>query len=245
MRGAHSVRTSSRRRWNEPPIGWRWTWRSRSKSCATPRPSCSVWSSPCQILAVGSPRIAGSFTPLRRTSARPSCLPAPSVASSLAIWVAAALVSTCSVRPPSLVASQIGRARGDLQYRLSEASRELAHSMERRYADATGRMQAALQAAEELRDAAAADDAAEENEIFPNGRRPLGMPRPRSTRRTAERAAGAVASVHAVAQAGLGGGDLEQPVVLGGPFAAAARRTSGDRSRCHREVGDEAVLGLT
>jgi GTP-binding protein EngB required for normal cell division len=58
---------------------------------------------------------------------------------------------------PSLVASQIGRARGDLQYRLSEASRELAHSVERRYADATDRMRAALRAAEELRGAAAAE----------------------------------------------------------------------------------------
>jgi len=58
---------------------------------------------------------------------------------------------------PSLVASQIGRARGDLQYRLSEASRELAYSVERRYADATDRMRAALRAAEELRGAAAAE----------------------------------------------------------------------------------------
>lgn len=52
-----------------------------------------------------------------------------------------------------LVTSQIGRARGDLQYRLSEASRALARSVERRYAEATGRMRAALDAAEELRSA--------------------------------------------------------------------------------------------
>ena len=38
---------------------------------------------------------------------------------------------------PGLVESQIGRARADLQYRLSEASRALARSMERRYAEAT------------------------------------------------------------------------------------------------------------
>jgi len=61
---------------------------------------------------------------------------------------------------PDLVARQIGRARGDLQYRLSEASRALALSVERRYADATGRLRAALAAAGELRGAsvAAAED---------------------------------------------------------------------------------------
>jgi GTP-binding protein EngB required for normal cell division len=58
---------------------------------------------------------------------------------------------------PGLVESQIGRARADLQYRLSEASRALARSMERRYTEATGRMQAALQAAEELHTASAAE----------------------------------------------------------------------------------------
>jgi GTP-binding protein EngB required for normal cell division len=56
-----------------------------------------------------------------------------------------------------LAESQIGRARADLQYRLSEASRPLARSMERRYAEATDRMRAALQAAEELRAASAAE----------------------------------------------------------------------------------------
>jgi len=63
---------------------------------------------------------------------------------------------------PDLVARQIGRARGDLQYRLSEASRALALSVERRYADATGRLRAALAAAGELRGASVA--AAEERE---------------------------------------------------------------------------------
>jgi GTP-binding protein EngB required for normal cell division len=63
---------------------------------------------------------------------------------------------------PDLVARQIGRARGDLQYRLSEANRALASSVERRYADATGRLRAALRAAGELRGASAA--AAEEKE---------------------------------------------------------------------------------
>jgi hypothetical protein len=63
------------------------------------------------------------------------------------------------------VPSQIGRARGDLQYRLSEASRTLASSVEQRYAEATGRMRAALQAAEELRTASAADAAEADREL--------------------------------------------------------------------------------
>jgi GTP-binding protein EngB required for normal cell division len=64
-----------------------------------------------------------------------------------------------------LVASQIGRARADLQYRLSEASRALTRSMELRYAEATGRMRAALRAAEELRSASAAEAADKEREL--------------------------------------------------------------------------------
>jgi len=51
---------------------------------------------------------------------------------------------------PDLVEAQIGRARGDLQYRLAEAGRALARAVEHRYADATGRMQAALRAAEDM-----------------------------------------------------------------------------------------------
>jgi GTP-binding protein EngB required for normal cell division len=66
---------------------------------------------------------------------------------------------------PGLVESQLGRARADLQYRLSEASRALARSMEQRYAEATGRMQAALQAAKELRAASAAEAAVGEREL--------------------------------------------------------------------------------
>lgn len=52
---------------------------------------------------------------------------------------------------PDLVSRQVGRARGDLQYRLREAARDLAREVQQRYADATGRMTAALRAAEELR----------------------------------------------------------------------------------------------
>ena len=55
--------------------------------------------------------------------------------------------------------AQIGRARGDLQYRLSEASRALARTMEQRYAEATERMQAALRTAADLRTASAAEAA--------------------------------------------------------------------------------------
>ena len=57
---------------------------------------------------------------------------------------------------PDLVEAQIGRARGDLQYRLAEAGRALARAVEHRYADATGRMQAALRAAEDMRGSTAA-----------------------------------------------------------------------------------------
>lgn len=66
---------------------------------------------------------------------------------------------------PGLAESQIGRARADLQYRLSEASRALARSVERRYAEATVRMQAALQAAGELRTVSAAEAEGREREL--------------------------------------------------------------------------------
>ncbi len=55
-----------------------------------------------------------------------------------------------------LVDSQVGRARGDLQYRLSEATRALARVVEQRYADGTDRIRAALRAAADLRAASAA-----------------------------------------------------------------------------------------
>lgn len=66
---------------------------------------------------------------------------------------------------PDLVASQIGRARADLQYRLSEATRALAGTVERRCAEATGRMRAALCAAAELRGASVADAAEKERDL--------------------------------------------------------------------------------
>jgi GTP-binding protein EngB required for normal cell division len=65
----------------------------------------------------------------------------------------------------NLVPAQIGRARGDLQYRLAEAGRAMARETEQRYADATGRMRAALRAAGELRDASAADTEEKEREL--------------------------------------------------------------------------------
>ncbi len=66
---------------------------------------------------------------------------------------------------PDLVASQIGRARGDLQYRLSEATRALARSVEGHYAEATDRMRAALSNAEELRGTSVADAAEKERDL--------------------------------------------------------------------------------
>ncbi len=60
---------------------------------------------------------------------------------------------------------QIGRARGDLQYRLAEATRALARVVEQRYADGTSRISSALQAAAELGEASAAEAAEKENEL--------------------------------------------------------------------------------
>lgn len=60
---------------------------------------------------------------------------------------------------PGLVAAQVGRARGDLQYRLEETTRALARTAERRYAEAAERMRSALRAAEDLGAASAAQDA--------------------------------------------------------------------------------------
>jgi hypothetical protein len=66
---------------------------------------------------------------------------------------------------PGLVEMQIGRARGDLQYRLAEATRALVRVVERRYTDATERMQAALRTAADLREASAAEAARKEQEL--------------------------------------------------------------------------------
>ena len=64
-----------------------------------------------------------------------------------------------------LVTAQIGRARGDLQYRLSEATRAMARVVQQRYADSTERMQSALRAAEDLRNASSAAAAEKESEL--------------------------------------------------------------------------------
>lgn len=66
---------------------------------------------------------------------------------------------------PGLAEGQIGRARGDLQYRLAEAARALARVVEQRYADGTGRMQAALRAADGLREASDAEAARMESDL--------------------------------------------------------------------------------
>ncbi|MGH3187923.1 MAG: dynamin family protein [Streptosporangiaceae bacterium] len=64
-----------------------------------------------------------------------------------------------------LVDSQVGRARGDLQYRLSEATRALVRVVEQRYADGTDRIRAALRAAADLREASAAQVAEGERQL--------------------------------------------------------------------------------
>jgi GTP-binding protein EngB required for normal cell division len=66
---------------------------------------------------------------------------------------------------PDLMSMQIGRARGDLQYRLAEATRALARVVEQRYADGTSRIRSALAAAAELREASAAEAAEKEREL--------------------------------------------------------------------------------
>jgi hypothetical protein len=58
---------------------------------------------------------------------------------------------------PVLAGSQIGRARADLQYRLAEATRALVRAIGQRYADGTGRISSAMQAAAGLREASAAE----------------------------------------------------------------------------------------
>jgi GTP-binding protein EngB required for normal cell division len=64
-----------------------------------------------------------------------------------------------------LVASQVGRARADLQYRLSEATRVLVRVVEQRYTDGTERMSAALRPAAELRQANDAEARRKESEM--------------------------------------------------------------------------------
>jgi small GTP-binding protein len=57
----------------------------------------------------------------------------------------------------NLADGQVGRARADLQYRLAEATRALSRAMRLRYAEGTGRLQAALETAAELRRATAGE----------------------------------------------------------------------------------------
>jgi Dynamin family len=66
---------------------------------------------------------------------------------------------------PGLVDSQIGRARGDLQYRLGEAKRALVRVVRQRYADGTDRIRSALDAAAGLRQASGAQAAAKDSEL--------------------------------------------------------------------------------
>ncbi|HET9968634.1 MAG TPA: dynamin family protein [Streptosporangiaceae bacterium] len=66
---------------------------------------------------------------------------------------------------PGLVERQIGRARGDLQYRLEEATRALRRVVRQCYADGTDRIRSALEAAAGLREASAAEASAREREL--------------------------------------------------------------------------------
>ena len=60
---------------------------------------------------------------------------------------------------------QIGRARGDLQYRLAEATRALVRVVEQRYADGTEPDAGCATAAAELRAASDAEAARKETEL--------------------------------------------------------------------------------
>src|SRR6266568_1875938 len=64
-----------------------------------------------------------------------------------------------------LVPQQIGRARADLQYRLAEATRQLARAVVARYAESTGRLENALRTAAALRAATTDDEAQRDREL--------------------------------------------------------------------------------
>jgi len=65
----------------------------------------------------------------------------------------------------NLADGQVGRARADLQYRLAEATRTLSRAMRGRYAEGTGRLQAALQTAAQLRQATAGEAAQRDQQL--------------------------------------------------------------------------------
>ena len=65
----------------------------------------------------------------------------------------------------NLAGSQVGRSRADLQYRLAEATRKLIRAMHRRYAEGTGRLQAALATAAQLREVTAAEAGQRDREL--------------------------------------------------------------------------------
>lgn len=65
----------------------------------------------------------------------------------------------------NLIPQQIGRARGDLQYRLAEATRRLIRDVETRYADSTSRLENALRVAAAHRQATAGEAAERDAEL--------------------------------------------------------------------------------
>jgi GTP-binding protein EngB required for normal cell division len=65
----------------------------------------------------------------------------------------------------SLVPQQIGRARADLQYRLAEATRQLARAAADRYTGSTSRLERALRTAATTREATAGDAARLDTEL--------------------------------------------------------------------------------
>jgi GTP-binding protein EngB required for normal cell division len=64
-----------------------------------------------------------------------------------------------------LMSRQLGRARGDLQYRLAEAARQLAAGVDARFAEGTGRLENALADADALRGATSQEVASRDLEL--------------------------------------------------------------------------------
>ena len=119
----------------------------------TPPPNCSAWTSPSPSRTVGWPKAARFFYNTAEDVGQTELL-----AGAVRRWLPGEFGRRTAREhlrreAPGLVDSQIGRARGDLQYRLAEATRALVRVVEQRYADGTDRIRSALEAAAGLREA--------------------------------------------------------------------------------------------
>jgi hypothetical protein len=120
------------------------------------RRGCSAWTSPSPNRKDGSPRAGGFFYTAGHDVGQTELL-----AGAVRRWLPGEFGRRTAREHlrravPDLLDGHIGRARGDLQYRLAEATRALRRAVEQRYADGTDRIRSALQAAAELREASVA-----------------------------------------------------------------------------------------